>query len=111
MIDFKLITDSQGTQIDREILFAVEQFNFGGFITTASCAGHYDHGLPYPWIDFVANDKYRIEKLLSQFKYKLIMENIGLFGDFRLLANSQKRLAQNRKIINEFASFCKKALK
>jgi hypothetical protein len=45
-------TDRLGMPIDKEIFPVVVACNYAGLETEASCAGHLDHGLPYPWIDF-----------------------------------------------------------
>jgi hypothetical protein len=44
-------TDSLGHPIDKEIKDIVIALNLMGIETIASCGGHLDHGLPYPWVD------------------------------------------------------------
>lgn len=46
-----LITDGLGLPIDDLIKPAVVALRLWGFPTSASCQGHTDWGLPYPWID------------------------------------------------------------
>lgn len=43
--------DGAGYPIDKEIKGVVIALNLMGIETTASCGGHLDHGLSYPWID------------------------------------------------------------
>ncbi len=45
------MTDRLGAPIDEEIRGLVIALNAVGLHTTASCAGHLDHGLAYPWVD------------------------------------------------------------
>lgn len=48
--DLERIVDGQGTRIDEKIIDLVAAVNL--YVpTTASCEGHYDHGLPFPWVD------------------------------------------------------------
>lgn len=46
------ITDALGLQIDSNIKKTVIVLNLLGFTTSASCEGHLDQGLAYPWVDF-----------------------------------------------------------
>lgn len=46
-----LITDRLGHPIDEQIKPAVIALRLSGFPTSASCQGHEDWGLPYPWVD------------------------------------------------------------
>lgn len=46
------ITDALGLKIDSNIKKTVIVLNLLGFTTSASCEGHLDHGLAYPWVDF-----------------------------------------------------------
>src|SRR6266700_2817447 len=48
---FARVVDGLGTRIDPKIRDTVVAFNVVGIHTVASCAGHVDHGAPYPWID------------------------------------------------------------
>jgi hypothetical protein len=52
---FSRVTDRLGKKIDAGILETVVVFNMLGITTFASCEGHTDWGLPYPWIDVEAN--------------------------------------------------------
>jgi hypothetical protein len=45
------IVDRLGKRIDEGIKEAVVALRLLGFLTTASCEGHIDWGLPGPWID------------------------------------------------------------
>ncbi len=48
---FSRVVDRIGERIDLGIMDAVVSCNATGLYTTASCEGHLDHGLAYPWID------------------------------------------------------------
>jgi hypothetical protein len=48
--------DALGLGIDTGIKNTVIVLNLLGFKTSASCQGHIDWGLPYPWIDFAMED-------------------------------------------------------
>src|ERR1039457_2831739 len=50
-------TDRLGLPIDPGIKKAVIVFNVVGLITEASCEGHMDGGLSWPWIDVGVNDR------------------------------------------------------
>lgn len=50
-IDVDHWVDGIGCSIDEGIKETVIIFNLMGMETTASCEGHLDHGLSYPWID------------------------------------------------------------
>src|SRR5574337_784377 len=45
------IIDGLGKHVDRGIKETVTAFMVHDIPTNASCEGHLDHGLPYPWID------------------------------------------------------------
>jgi hypothetical protein len=66
---FLHVTDKLGKEIDTGILDTVVVLNMVGATTTASCEGHLDWGLPFPWVIF-EHDKallYRINQHLSAF--------------------------------------------
>jgi hypothetical protein len=48
---FERVTDKLGKRIDTGIFETVVAFNMAGIPTRASCEGHLDWGLPYPWVD------------------------------------------------------------
>lgn len=54
MAEVEKITDSLGKGIDEKIKETVAAFLAHGFTTSASCEGHIDHGLPYPWVEVYA---------------------------------------------------------
>ena len=43
--------DGRGKRVDEKIKFPVIALQANDFATTASCEGHKDRGLPWPWID------------------------------------------------------------
>ncbi len=67
--------DGMGKGLDDEIRHAVAALNAAGFVTTASCAGHFDHGLPYPWINIgeeqFTGDLQHTPKFLENFRSDL----------------------------------------
>ena len=48
---FSHVTDKLDMPIDYGIFETVVALNALDIPTSASCAGHLDHGLPYPWVD------------------------------------------------------------
>lgn len=54
--EFDSWTDGLGLGIDPLMKDTVTVLNLLGFKTNASCQGHKDHGLPYPWVDFAVMD-------------------------------------------------------
>jgi hypothetical protein len=57
--------DALGMPIDPEIKKTVIVLNLLGFKTNASCEGHPDRALSYPWVDFETTDK-QIESLSNE---------------------------------------------
>jgi hypothetical protein len=55
------ITDGLGLKIDAGIKKTVIVLNLLGFTTKASCEGHLDEGLAYPWVDFETENQEIIE--------------------------------------------------
>jgi hypothetical protein len=55
------IRDALGMPIDKEIKEPVIMFNAVSLQTRMSCEGHFDHGLPAPWIDVEAPNRPRFE--------------------------------------------------
>jgi hypothetical protein len=64
--------DKLGKHIDHEIRHTVIAFNLLGLHTTASCAGHMKHGLPYPWIDLHGNERQQCDLLLEEFNKEYV---------------------------------------
>lgn len=58
--------DGTGFPIDTEIKDTVIALNLMGIETTASCGGHLDHGLSYPWIDIQINTS-EVKKIMHEF--------------------------------------------
>lgn len=48
------VTDGIGKTIDAGIKETVIALKVNGFATIASCEGHLDHGLPFPWVDIAS---------------------------------------------------------
>lgn len=96
-------TDGLGLGIDPGIKHVVAALMARDFITNASCEGHIDRALPYPWVQLsIPKDSkgvyekanreqhQKIEELLAEF-YKgrktdipIQVRDIGIFGAFRL---------------------------
>lgn len=66
---FSKVVDKLGKPIDTGIFDTVVALNMLGVPTRASCEGHLEWGLPYPWIDVEAEDaiKHRLHHYLIQF--------------------------------------------
>jgi hypothetical protein len=87
-------TDKLGMPIDLGIKDTVIVLNLLGFKTSASCQGHLDWGLPYPWIDFETTDQ-EVKNLMEkqQSVYQKIQKNYPA-GDYSSpdLANLYKEI-------------------
>ena len=57
--------DKLGLGVDREVEAPVAAMRVLGLRTVQSCGGHFDHGLPYPWIDVDKRDWGRLREVLS----------------------------------------------
>lgn len=66
---FRRVVDKLGKPIDDGIFETVVALNMLGITTRASCEGHLEWGLPYPWIDVESEDttKHRLHQYLTQF--------------------------------------------
>lgn len=74
------IVDGIGMPIDRHIKDIVVWFNEHSFETEASCEGHQDHSLPYPWLDFAAPGrclKYQLTGFYHNKEPRLFIEEHG----------------------------------
>ncbi len=58
---FDSITDGLGLEIDPGIKKTIIVLNLLGFKTNASCEGHLNWGLAYPWVDFETNNQEIVE--------------------------------------------------
>lgn len=58
------LRDKLDLEIDEKIKDLVIGLRRWGIETTASCEGHSDGGLPYPWVDIDPTDLARIAKIL-----------------------------------------------
>ena len=66
---FQSVTDRLGNSIDEGIFETVVGLNILGITTTLSCEGHLDWGVPYPWVNFEANQdqRYLLYQYLTRF--------------------------------------------
>lgn len=85
---FRRVTDKLGKKIDTGIFETVVTLNMAGIATRASCQGHLDWGLPYPWIDLEPEMafKYQLHQYLRDF-YKIHHVNYEItliFHGYRL---------------------------
>lgn len=127
------LADRLGHPIDLGIRHAVIAFNLQGLHTTASCEGHINWGLPYPWIDLEdPKEKIIVDSLLKVFNTdRPFTKNMFLktcyFGyknpvpgpSYRVMhyscisddgVKNQKLLVFLRKEMNAFADFLLKDL-
>src|SRR5947208_415256 len=58
--------DGAGYPIDKEIKDTVIALNLMGIETIASCGGHLDHGLSYPWVDIQIYPS-EVKKMMQEF--------------------------------------------
>jgi hypothetical protein len=131
MVRVGKVTDRLGHHVDFGIRHTVVAFNLRDLHTVASCIGHMDHGLPYPWIDLDApEEKPILDSLLKEFNVDRPMTNnlylktcyfgAGLPGNrYRVMhysditndgVKNQKLLVFLRKEMNAFADFLLKDL-
>ncbi len=69
--EIEKVTDGLGLEIDPKIRDTVKFFKAHDFTTYASCEGHIDRGMPYPWVDigdFLVDDE-RFQELGSKVTY------------------------------------------
>ncbi len=76
--------DGIGCSIDPEIKDTVIALNLMGIETRASCEGHLDHGLSYPWIDIQidSSELKKITDVFSDIKEQISTEEILLKTKF-----------------------------
>lgn len=67
----KVITDALGCGIDNGIRIMVVLLNYNNIITRASCWGHTNWGLPYPWIDVNNNCSENLQKIINGFDLEI----------------------------------------
>jgi len=70
----KQTKDSLGRPIDPEMEETIALLWCLGFQTTSSCAGHIEHGLPYPWIEFCTPEPTGLKKAKGKTKEELIKQ-------------------------------------
>ncbi|MBI4709205.1 MAG: hypothetical protein HY764_03320 [Candidatus Portnoybacteria bacterium] len=68
------IGDKRRKGIDEGIKFTVVSLRVNGFGTTASCEGHLDRGLPWPWVDVESK---LAESLIGSPHYNELREKAG----------------------------------
>lgn len=87
------LTDKLNMPLDNGIKYIVAVLRYNEFQTVGSCEGHLNWGLSYPWVDIDQsnldiNIKSKNDLLFCLNKSKtnenLFIENIGIFGAFRL---------------------------
>lgn len=97
------IVDGLSMHIDEGIKRGVIAMRMAGIATMASCEGHNDEGLPYPWIlvdtskkpDHIQRklndaERAKVKALLKEFytdrksKHPLMLQDQGIFGAFRI---------------------------
>ncbi len=66
--DLDKVTDGLGLGIDSGIKETVALLNLAGVQTTASCEGHINWGVPYPWIDVGNPDAWKIYEQMDKVK-------------------------------------------
>lgn len=114
-----LTVDGLGEAVDPDITEALVAFLMAGFETYASCGGHADRALAWPWVQFQAADntasgnapqRARMQEMLAAHGTgRLVIQDQGGFGAFRLQADESHRdaafLAENRAEMDRFAAF------
>lgn len=119
------IGDGLGYPIDEGIKHVVVSFNLCGLKTSASCEGHLNWGLPYPWIDLDPLSRQKFDSIITEYNKDkrdyLYLRSVdkGIFGAGRVMnynriqdngINDERFLTIFQKEINEFADFLIKEL-
>jgi hypothetical protein len=125
------LADGLGYGIEPFIKRPVAILMTAGFSTVASCEGHTDRGLPYPWIDIdnlpnfpheihadeatkIFNDEVAFKKLIdsnhsSQKKIENLLEQSGFFAQSRLeiygIHHSIRLCVSNRQAMSDFTEW------
>jgi len=95
-------------------LYAVIYLNVLGFPTTASCEGHEDRGLAYPWIQFSTKEAVKSEKkahTISKERDILVEKHNNNFQHPEVLSKSKELWAQNKKADTENRKLANKLFK
>lgn len=99
----KCIKDALGMPIDRNIRKLIVLLNYHRIITTASCWGHNNWGLSYPWVDVNLNmmnraNRIKLKKLISEFRLEVF--KFDNKGEIRIQP-IKKNLFDGRKQFNK----------
>lgn len=97
------VHDIQGTPVDlrmKPILYYLWDLDID---TVASCAGHSDYGLPYPWFDLPMNDiQPKLDGLLKSYRMGLVgRQTVRYYADGPDFTLSQKR-GKMLRIVRDF---------
>lgn len=90
------LVDGIGQGLDPESIQPVAALHFLGVPTTASCNGHSDHGLAFPWIDFqapVENGEFLLEALPG---WRIVQRGRGENRSYRLNPREIERIDDHR---------------
>jgi hypothetical protein len=101
----KTITDVLGMTIDKGVRELVVLLNYRNIGTTASCWGHKNRGLPYPWVDIHNDHKGDIVNLISDLDIEVTKFTNS--DDIRILPKT-KDLIGGRKTFNILKNKLKK---
>lgn len=94
------LVDGLGRPIDAGIKKIVSVLRLIGFHTTASCEGHMDRGLPYPWVQINNNVEFSLRDTAEQQAMQALLSEyfqdrfwdimyaapMGIYGGFRLMS-------------------------
>jgi hypothetical protein len=101
----RTIVDGLGMKIDEGIRELVVLLNYNYIGTIASCWGHKNWGLQYPWININKKHASNILELISQFE----IESENWKNEIRILPKS-KTLIKGRREFNKFKKSLGRAL-
>ncbi|HEY1351171.1 MAG TPA: hypothetical protein VGF67_16245 [Ktedonobacteraceae bacterium] len=123
---FSSVTDKLGKEIDRGIFETVVALNLLGVSTIASCEGHLNWGVPYPWIDIEATieQKYLLHQYLARFYEgrQANFDSILMFHGYRMRSaggafspllspeEQEQKLKEYQAEMTEFTAFMKSLL-
>lgn len=112
--------DKLGKTIDEKIFDTILYLNAHGLNTSASCEGHLDRGLAFPWVDFSSSDEKKKENLnnVSDELRGLLVETKNNYNNKDVISKkrqqdeilaeiSQNNYEQIKKLIDLLGAFYK----
>jgi len=99
-LEVEHITDKLGQGVDEQVKETLVALKANEFGTTASCEGHLDRGLPYPWVD--------VESILAENDANLVSRYSDLKNKYRL--ERKGKLEMNPQEKEEYGNMTKRQI-